>query len=201
MRRHLSRAWIWIRTLLVSFAIVFWIVTLTPVTRWWARALATPWYGSEGDVLVVLGGSDQGDALGESSYIRAIYAVRAYREAHYRQIILSGDTVGERMKEFLIGHGVPADRLVVEERSKSTYENVKFVAPLLDRHSRIVLLTSDYHVYRSLRLFRKAGIEVRPFPAPDALKRYGFALKRWSAAQDLSLETIKIGFYKARGWL
>jgi uncharacterized SAM-binding protein YcdF (DUF218 family) len=201
MRRHLSRAWIWIRRLLVSFAILFWIVSLTPITYWWARALAKPWFGSEGDVLVVLGGSDQGDTLGESSYIRAVYAVRAFREAKYKQIILSGVTVGPRMKEFLIGHGVPADRLVVEDKSETTYENVKFVAPLLDRNARIVLLTSDYHVYRSLRLFQKAGFEVRPFPAPDALKRYGFILKRWSAAQDLTLETVKIGFYKARGWL
>ena len=101
MRPHLSRVWIWIRRVLVSFAIVFWLVTLTPITYWWARAFAKPWFGPEGDVLVVLGGSDQGDTLGESSYIRAIYAVRAYREAHYRQIILSGVTVGPRMSERL----------------------------------------------------------------------------------------------------
>ena len=197
----------WIRNGLAAFGLLFAIVSLTPLVSWWTDQLAKPWQGAEGDVLVVLAGSHQGDVIGESSYLRALYAVRAYRQCHYRKIFISGYQSAEAMREFLVGQSVPADRIELEPRATSTRENVEFLAPLMRREvqanagTRLVLLTSDYHVYRSVRLFRKAGFAMRTFPAPDALKRTGFPEKRWLAFVDLCQETAKIVYYQGRGWL
>jgi uncharacterized SAM-binding protein YcdF (DUF218 family) len=201
-------AYRWVRNLLAAFGLLFVLVSALPYPMsLWAGYLAKPWYGPEGDVLVVLAGSHQNDVIGESSYLRAIYAVRAYRQCGYRKILISGHEAAGAMREFLVGQSVPADRIELETFAKSTIENVQLLSPLLRRElethpgTRFVLLTSDYHVLRSLRLFQKAGFELQVFPAPDALKRTGFPEKRWSVFLDLFQETVKIGYYRWRGWL
>jgi uncharacterized SAM-binding protein YcdF (DUF218 family) len=208
MKRVLGRIWNPIRNLLAAFGLLVLLVSLSagPIS-WWAGLLATPWHGPEGDVLVVLAGSHQGDVIGESSYLRALYAVRAYRLCPYRKIFLSGFEASGAMREFLVGQGVPGERIELENRSGSTRENVEYLAPLLRREldavsgTRLVLVTSDYHVYRSVALFRKAGFAFHAFPAPDVLKRASFGVRRWPAFLDLCQETVKIGYYRWRGWL
>jgi uncharacterized SAM-binding protein YcdF (DUF218 family) len=201
--RVLHRAASWIRNALAVLGLLLAVVSFTPAVSWWARALANPWNGCEGDVLIVLAGSHQEDAIGESSYLRALYAVRADRECHYRKILISGRQASEAMREFLIGQSVPADRIVIENESASTYDNARLLAPALrnETGSRLVLLTSDYHVWRSVRVFAKAGFTVQSYPAPDALKRAASWEKRWAAFQDLCLESVKIGYYRWRGWI
>ncbi len=204
MRRTLFA---WLRNGLALFGLLFLIVSFTPLVQWWGQALAKPWHGPEGDVLVVLAGSHQGDVIGESSYLRALYAVRAYRQCKYRKVLVSGIQSAEAMREFLVGQGVPAGRIQLEARAVSTKENVAYLGPMLRAEldavpgTRLVLLTSDYHVYRARRLFEKAGFSIQTFPAPDVLKRAGFVDKRWSAFFDLCQETVKIGYYQWKGWL
>ena len=64
-----------------------------------------------------------------------------------------------------------------------------------------MLLTSDYHMFRAHRAFKKAGLEVLPKPFPDARKRASEWTGRWPAFLDLVEETLKIGYYYARGWI
>jgi len=44
-------------------------------------------------------------------------------------------------------------------------------------------------------------MEVTPRPIPDAGKRAHSWNLRWQAFQDLLLETVKIVYYYARGWI
>ena len=63
-----------------------------------------------------------------------------------------------------------------------------------------MLLTSDYHMFRARRAFRKAGLEVEPRPFPDADKRLNNWRARWQVVLDLGVETVKIVYYRVRGW-
>ena len=97
---------------------------------------------------------------------------------------------------------VPAEIVVTEEAAKSTRESALYVARLLSGEAGSkVLMTSDYHMFRAVRTFRKAGIEVSPRPIPDALKRYGTYSKVWSAFLDEASESVKIVYYACRGWI
>lgn len=187
---------------LAAFGLFYLLITCTPLTRWWTEALAGRWDGPDGEVLVVLAGSDLADVLGDSSYWRAVYAVRAMRSVRYRQVIVSGNAGSGKIREFIAGHGLDVRDVQVESQSKDTHENAAFTIPLIPPGvKRVVLLTSDYHVNRSVRVFRKAGLEVRSFPAPDGLKRYGSPGRRWIVFLDLCMETVKLAYYWGRGWI
>lgn len=184
------------------------IVTVTPLVPWWARKLAGPWNDPRGEVLIVLSGSPaNAEVIGESSYWRSAYAVLAYREGGFREIILTGGgstsiPVAASMGAFLESQGVPSNLIVLETRSTSTRENALYTKPLLSGSTgRTVLLTSDFHMFRARRAFQKLGINVLPRPIPDAIKRGTTWRGRWPGFLDLTSETVKIGYYYVRGWI
>lgn len=199
----------WTKRALLLTATVFLLVSFTPFDQWYARQLAGAWEDPKGDTLIVLGGSMLEDGLlGTSSYWRAVYAVRAWRQGGFRQVILSGDAnpnhtpVSVAMKEFLVAGGVPAEVIRLESASRSTRENVLFVKRMLEGDtSSKVLLTSDYHMFRAYRAFRKEGIAVQPRPFPDASKQANCLSCRWQVFIMLLTETAKILYYFGQGWL
>jgi len=206
------KATIWLlritRNLLVALGLLVVVVTATPVVRYWAIALAGSWHAPKGDVLIVLSGSSFGDvAIGSSSYLRATYALMAYRTEHFREIIVTGGgpqtpTTAERIRDFMVFAGVPPDVIRTETRSTSTHENALFTKVLLNATSGdLVLLTSDFHMYRASRAFREAGVSFIPSPIPDVTKRSYCWDCRWPAFIDLTTESVKIVYYYLKGWI
>jgi len=195
-----------IATLLIGTSLLVFAVMFTPLIPWWARKLAGPWNDPTGDVLIVLAGSGLEDGvLGASSYWRAVYAVRAYRQSPYQQVVVSGGGPthpGMAMRDFIVCQGVPADRVVVDDRATSTRENALYVQQLLAKTpGRKVLLTSDYHMYRAQRAFTKAGLATLPHPFPDAIKRSSMLAERWPILFELCIETAKSAYSYVRGWI
>ncbi len=76
-------------------------------------------------------------------------------------------TNGVIAKEVLSGLGLPADRIIYEDKSRNTYENAVFGASLVKPgpERKWLLVTSAYHMPRALATFRKAGWNVFPAPA------------------------------------
>src|SRR6202035_357775 len=62
--------------------------------------------------------------------------------------------------------GVPKSRLILEDQSRNTWENAIFSLPLAAPKpgERWLLVTSGYHMPRSIAAFRKAGFEVEAYP-------------------------------------
>ena len=179
------------------------LVTATPLVKVPVRALAGDWPDAKGDVLIVLGGGTVGNnMLNVASYWRSLYGVLVWRGGGFREVVVSGRGVAPLMRDFMIAYGVPAAAIRVEDGSLSTRENALFVKRLLaGQGGRLVLLTSDYHMFRALRAFRRAGLAVQPRPFPDALKSAESWRGRWPAFLQVSLEAVKIGYYYAHGWL
>ena len=176
--------------------------TFTPAVAWYARRLAGPWADPKGETMIVLGGASIRDFPDQNTVFRCMYAVMAYREGGFKKIVVTGRGVSRGMRNFLVAGGVPEDAVVVEDAATSTRENALNAARLLagDRSSK-VLLTSDYHMYRAVRAFRKAGLDVAPRPIPDAIKRAGNRMKRWQAFTEEAGESVKIVYYRWRGWI
>jgi uncharacterized SAM-binding protein YcdF (DUF218 family) len=197
-----------VKWLCMALGVVVLLVTLTPLDSWWIHCLAGSAYRGRGDILIVLGGTTYSDdALTECSYLRAFYAARYYHERGFQKVIVSGgngshEPTAVAISSFIQSRGVPAESIITETSSVSTRENALNVRPLLEKlPGRKALVTSDYHMFRARRVFAKLGIEVLPMPVPDVEKHVGTWSERWSAFWTMALETCKIGYYYARGWL
>lgn len=189
--------------LLAAIGLFFLLVTFSPFVSWYATKLSRPWSSYRGDVLVVLGAADpNGDIMDASTYWRCFMAVLYYREHPYRQIIVSGKGSAPGMRDFFVFNGIPADRIRVEGQSTSTRENAEFTARMLaGANGRIVLVTSDSHMFRARRCFAKEGVNIAASSVPDVVKRAA----AYSARPELFMgevrETASIVYYWYRGWI
>ncbi len=188
---------------LAALGLLLVIVTFTPAVHWYAWMLSGIWDEPHGDVLVVLGGGLIDErTLAPGSYWRAVYADRTWRGGGFREIIVSGKGVAPLMQDFLVCHGVPAAAIRLEETSLSTRENALAAARLLGKSPRrLVLVTSDYHMFRARRAFAKAGLTVRACPFPDVMKSSHRLTARWDGFVTEVQETAKIVYYWLRGWI
>lgn len=68
--------------------------------------------------------------------------------------------------EIFEGLGIAKSRLIMERRSRNTVENAQFTKALVDPKpgERWLLVTSAFHMPRSMGLFRKAGFSVEAYP-------------------------------------
>lgn len=94
----------------------------------------------------------------------------------------------EAMAEYLRDKGIPESDILLEDKSKTTLENLENCKALIDaREGRkyTALVTSNYHVYRALRYCRKIGLKctgigsrVAAYYWPSALIREFVAIHR-----------------------
>jgi hypothetical protein len=77
----------------------------------------------------------------------------------------TGLSEAERARLFYQSFGVPPERLLLEDRSRTTYENAVLSAQLpgVDRSQPWLLLTSAWHMRRAMATFQKAGWNVTPY--------------------------------------
>lgn len=70
---------------------------------------------------------------------------------------------GEAMKNYLLKRGISEDRIIVEDKSTSTYENIRNAFEITDAMglSRdITIVSSDYHLYRAGLMAKTLGAGV-----------------------------------------
>ena len=201
-RGPLDRAGRWLRRVLAAIGLLAVLITVTPIDRWWAHAYAGSMDQPKGDVLILLSAAndDQG-WISYSSYWRARYALLAWENGGYKTVIISGKA-SPTIRNFLVAEGIPAAAIVMDPQSTTTRENAIDTARLLQEiPGTRVLLTSDFHMYRAERLFRREGVDVIPYPAPDVMKQSEHWNGRVSGFQTMTIETAKILYYRLRGWM
>ena len=87
----------------------------------------------------------------------------------------------EAMRKYLVSQGIPEDKILLENKSKTTMENVTFSKNLIEKRpgrKYTALVTSNYHIYRAMRYAKRAqlkavgiGSRVAPYYYPSALIR------------------------------
>lgn len=64
------------------------------------------------------------------------------------------------MYDYLVQNGVAGDKIIMEDQSKNTYENLKFSADYINmKENSVGVVTSNFHVYRSVKIAKKQGYE------------------------------------------
>ena len=85
-------------------------------------------------------------------------------------ILYKSDSEAQGAADILTDLGVERGRLVLESNARDTYENAVFLRKELGRGgafsegTRWLLITSAYHMPRSIGAFRQAGFDVEPWP-------------------------------------
>jgi uncharacterized SAM-binding protein YcdF (DUF218 family) len=82
------------------------------------------------------------------------------------EIILEGEGDAPAAQRLLTALGVSADRLILENKSRNTYENAVFTKQLVSPKAgeTWLLVTSAFHMPRAKALFDKAGFPTVPWP-------------------------------------
>jgi uncharacterized SAM-binding protein YcdF (DUF218 family) len=82
----------------------------------------------------------------------------------------AGRTEAAVMRELLLGAGVPASRIILEDRARTTLENFACSGPILRRlgAGRVLLVTDAWHMTRALLLARRHGLLPEPSPVPQS---------------------------------
>lgn len=140
--------------------------------------------GFEGAVNLARGGYEL-NASGDR-FVEAAILARLYPEAKVvvtggtGALLLSGEGDGDTAPRLLTALGVEPERLVLERESRDTYENAVKTRALVQPQPGDVwlLVTSAFHMPRSVGLFRKAGFDVIPWPVDyrtAGTETFGFA--------------------------
>jgi len=106
---------------------------------------------------------------------RIWHAARLYKQGLAPKIIITGhhlpgfesrndiQSEAQAMRMVLVDFGIPESAMILEESARTTRENVTKTKMLVGQ-KRIALVTSAFHMPRSVANFRKEGVRVEAFP-------------------------------------
>ena len=109
--------------------------------------------------------------LGQDTLYRCLEGAELYQRGQPCPVLVSGGAVEDSsppcsplMRDFLVKLGVPVTDILVEDQSRSTWENALESYKLLNPRgiNRILLVTDAVHLFRAERCFRRQGMEVVP---------------------------------------
>ena len=141
----------------------------------------------EQDYMIILGSGLRADGtvtpLLKNRADRAVWFAEKQKEQTGKDLIyVASGGQGEdelipeaqAIKNYLLSIGIPKERILTEEKSRSTYENMKFSKEIITAHAKknsgkpegefslndihIAFSTTDYHVFRSGRIAYKLGM-------------------------------------------
>lgn len=138
--------------------------------------------------LVVLGAGLNGETPS------LIYSARLEAAAAYLRenpdtlaVVTGGQGPGETISEasagarYLEAHGVARERIVLEDASTSTSENVRFALEHIPDGAVTVMVTNEFHVFRARWIARKNGLDATGLaaPTPKAYLRHTYHLREY----------------------
>jgi uncharacterized SAM-binding protein YcdF (DUF218 family) len=125
--------------------------------------------GMEGAINLARGGYELNN--GGDRFVEAAVLARRFPDARILlsggvgTVLLEGEPDADMAARFLAALGIPRERMILENRSRNTAENAEFSKELVDPQTAEawLLVTSGFHMPRSVGLFRKAGFRVIPW--------------------------------------
>ena len=129
---------------------------------------------------ILLGGFSGYDKYNRGFFVEAadrfIQAANLYHQGNIKKIIMTGGTGSILQNEppeanyildQLIKNGVPKSDIILETKSRNTFENsvnTKMIIDSLQMKGPFLLITSAMHMPRSEKLFQNSGVPIQPYP-------------------------------------
>jgi uncharacterized SAM-binding protein YcdF (DUF218 family) len=154
----------------------------------------------QADAIILLGGGMLGERSGgidrpeaTNAADRVWFAAQLYKAGRAPWLIVSaggnpnaGQIEAEAMAALLIDLGVPKSALLLDTKSRNTWQNAVYSQALMRAQhlGNALLVTSALHMPRALAAFRKRGIAVTPAPADFDAPPTGAWPQRWLPSAD-----------------
>ncbi len=126
--------------------------------------------GLEGSINLARGGYEMnrgGDRFVEAAILaRRFPSARVLISGGTGTVFLKGESDADTAPRLLAALSVEPERLILENKSRNTAENAQFAKDMAQPKpgETWLLVTSAYHMPRSIGLFRKVGFPVVPWP-------------------------------------
>lgn len=129
----------------------------------------------EADYMIVLGAKVQKKTVSRALRYRLDTTYSYAIEHEKTRIIVSGGqgkgeevTEAKAMYDYLVAKGIAKERIIMEENSTNTKENIQFSKEKIkDCNKTVLIVSNDFHIYRSVSIAKKEGFtDVYGLPAP-----------------------------------
>ena len=137
------------------------------------------------DYVIILGGRVKGEKPAKSLMERIKAATEYLKENPEVKVIATGGkgknegiAEGVAIKRELLKNGISEDRIILEDKSKNTVENFRFSLEKIrnsengknknsenngNRKIKVLIVTNDYHIFRSKNIARKVGFDNKDY--------------------------------------
>jgi len=202
----------WGRGLVVASFALLWLFSTEPVRD----ALTAPLefrypvldigkISVSGTTVVLMGGGiyenapeyEGRDELGRYAMMRTLYAAEIARRTGMDVYASGGNPLtqnaepeGAIMRRWLLKFGVPEKSAFAETAADNSWENAAYMRKILEARGvrRVVLVTSAWHMPRSVWCFESHGFEVIPAPTDFLTEQESYDLRsylpRWNVLSD-----------------
>jgi len=204
-------------TLILAYSFIFY----TPLLWFIASPLKISQAPKKTDAIVVFaGGVGESGRAGQGYEERVQFAVELYKNGYASHMIFCSGYkyIFEEpllMKTLAVSLGIPPEVIILEEKARNTYENVKFSKQILDKQkwNKILLVSSPYHMWRVSLVFNKMAknIEVTYAPLPNSLfysrrNKDAYGRRAWKQInlqqiEGIFREYIGILYYWFKGYI
>lgn len=173
------------KRLLVSSIVIFLLFSnmflLNRFAQWWDYAPVHLPPGSHYGCAIVLGGFSLETSKGDTGYFntnadRFIQGMQLYRQGFAPRILITGGngslhksdfSEGSWTRQQLLLQGIPDSAILVENNARNTLENALFTKHVIDSlhiPPPYIMVTSAFHMRRSVWIFNNVGLPVTPYP-------------------------------------
>jgi uncharacterized SAM-binding protein YcdF (DUF218 family) len=150
---------------IILFAIAFAITEAAIISE--VRSTA----GGDAEYAIVLGAGVKGTTPSRSLTARLETALKFAEENPQTYLVVSGGqgenediSEAECMKKWLVAHGVDDSRILLEDKSQNTVQNIRYSAEVIKANGgnlsdRVYIITEGYHVLRAKVIAMDNGFE------------------------------------------
>ena len=128
------------------------------------------------DAAIVLGAAVWSSGVSPVFRERINHGIDLYRTGKVRKLIFTGGqgnpgepTESAAARDFALQSGVPAQDILIEEKSHTTYENIQYAKQVADTHNikRVLIVSDPLHMKRAVLMARDVGLKAEPSPTPS----------------------------------
>lgn len=152
--------------------VIIYLVTIMMMYTLTAWINLINWKTPPVDYVVVLGTGLLGKQVTPLLAARITRGIEIYRKNPGSKLIMSGGQgpgedipEAEAMAEYAENLGISKEDIIIENKSRTTNENLRFSHNLMKPNSRFCIVTNSYHVYRALVLAKRQGLQCTGYGA------------------------------------